>query len=59
MAARKTGKKPAYTEKGPPAAMQTTKTQGDWRDPDFKPADDDEGLEARMWRIAQGQQGKR
>ena len=30
----------------------------DWRDPNFKPAADDEGLEARMWRIAQRQQGK-
>ena len=29
----------------------------DWRDPNFKPADDDNGLEARMWRIAQRQLG--
>ena len=49
--------KPLYTEKSEPT-MTNTRTQGDWRDADFKPADDDQGLEARMWRIAQRQQGK-
>lgn len=50
-------KKKAKTE---PAMTNTpTKTTGDWRDPDFKPAADDEGIEARMWRIAQQQQGKK
>ena len=57
MAAKKKAAKPLYVEKSEPT-MTTTKTTGDWRDPDFRPADDDQGLEARMWRIAQRQQGK-
>jgi len=24
----------------------------DWRDPDYKPADDDTSLDAEMWRLA-------
>ena len=49
-------KKKAKTEPTMTAPPETKAT--DWRDPNFKPAADDEGLEARMWRIAQRQQGK-
>lgn len=60
-AKKKTDPKPVYVEtmtpemsNEPPPEVKAT----DWRDPDYKPADDDQGLEARMWRIAQRQQGK-
>ena len=42
-----------YVEKGFAPAITDTPQATDWRDPNFKPADDDQSLEARMWRLAQ------
>ena len=54
MPAKKTAKaKALYVEKGPSAQMTNTPVATDWRDPNFRPADDDQSLEARMWRLAQ------
>ena len=53
MAAKKTPK-PVYIEK----AVMISKINApetkvtDWRDPNAKFADDDQSLEARMWRLA-------
>jgi hypothetical protein len=58
MAAKKKAAKPVYVEKTAPVMTNAVPAHNDWRDPDWRPADDDEGLEARMWRIAQRQQGK-
>jgi len=50
---RKKAAPKAKTEPTMTNVTPTTFTATDWRDPNFKPADDDNGLEARMWRLAQ------
>lgn len=57
-AKKKTPEKPLYVEKAAPTMTNAVPAHNDWRDPNWTPADDDQGLEARMWRIAQRQQGK-
>lgn len=58
MAARKkAAAKPLFVEKAAPATMDTstTKPDKDWRDPDVTFAEDDNSLQAQMWRLYQHQ----
>ena len=53
---RKAKPKPLYIEKSLPTVdTATTRPATDWRDPDAKFDDDDQSLQARMWRLYQHQ----